>query len=63
MADSENNGPCLSRGARSNEIAKIEQFTDTPRRGEIIHQFAVQAAQAINRFGTAETRAVAEELA
>jgi hypothetical protein len=45
------------------EIAKIDQFTDVPRRGEIIYQLAVQAAQAINRFGTAETRAVAEELA
>uniref|UniRef100_A0A5Q5CFM9 NB-ARC domain-containing protein n=1 Tax=Mycobacterium sp. (strain JLS) TaxID=164757 RepID=A0A5Q5CFM9_MYCSJ len=45
------------------EIAKIEHFTDAPRRGEIIYRLAVQAAQAINRFGTAETRAVAEELA
>lgn len=45
------------------EIAKIEQFTNVPRRGEIIYRFAVQGAQAINRFGTAETRAVAEELA
>jgi hypothetical protein len=45
------------------EITKIDQFTGTPRRGEIIYQFAVQAAQAINRFGTDESRAVAEELA
>lgn len=53
---------CFARRA-IDEIAKIEQFTDVPRRGEIIYRFAVQAAQAINRFGTAESRAVAEELA
>ncbi|WP_280827299.1 ATP-binding protein [Mycobacterium sp. OTB74] len=45
------------------EIVKIDQFTDAPRRGEVIYQFAAQAAQAINLFGTAETRSVAEELA
>jgi hypothetical protein len=45
------------------ELEKIEPFTDSPRRGEIIRQFAVQGAQAINRFGTAETRTVAEDLA
>ncbi|RIR15177.1 ATP-binding protein [Mycobacteroides abscessus] len=45
------------------EIAKIEGFTEVPRRGEIVYQFAAQAAQAINLFSTPETRAVAELLA
>lgn len=45
------------------ELEKIEQFTNVPRRGEIIYQLAIQAAQAINRFGTAETRVAAEKLA
>jgi uncharacterized protein YaaN involved in tellurite resistance len=43
-------------------LNKVEQFTDQPRRGEVIYQFAVQAAQAINRFGTPQARELAEQL-
>lgn len=43
--------------------ARLEQFTDQPRRGQIIYQFAAQAAQAINRFGSPEARELAEQLA
>ena len=43
-------------------LNKVEQFTDQPRRGEIIYQFAVQTAQAINRFGTPQARELAEQL-
>ncbi len=45
------------------EITKIEQFADAPRRGEVIYQFAAQAAQAIYLFDTDETRVIAEQLA
>lgn len=45
------------------EITKIEGFTEVPRRGEIVYQFAAQAAQAVNLFSTVETRSVAEQLA
>lgn len=45
------------------EITKIEGFTEVPRRGEIIYQFAAQAAQAVNLFSSAETRSMAEQLA
>lgn len=44
-------------------LIKLERFTDQPRRGDVIYQLAAQAAQAINRFGTPQTRAAAEQLA
>jgi tetratricopeptide (TPR) repeat protein len=43
-------------------LNKIEQFTDQPRRGDVIYPFAAQAAQAINRFGTPQARELAEQL-
>ncbi|MEA2771071.1 MAG: hypothetical protein QOD93_4033 [Acetobacteraceae bacterium] len=43
-------------------LTKIEQFTDPPGRDRVIYQLAVQAAQAVNRFGTTETRSAAEQL-
>ena len=43
-------------------LNKIEQFTDQPRRGDVIYPFAAQAAQAINRFDTPQARELAEQL-
>lgn len=42
---------------RTNQaLNKIEQFTDQPRRGDVIYKIAVRAAQALNRFATLQTR-------
>jgi hypothetical protein len=45
------------------ELTTLEQFTDQPRRGDVIYPLAVQAAQSINGFGTSEARELAEQLA
>ncbi|MGO9349546.1 MAG: NB-ARC domain-containing protein [Mycobacterium sp.] len=45
------------------ELTTLEQFTDQPKRGDVIYPFAIQAAQSINSFGTSEARELAEQLA
>lgn len=45
------------------ELMALEQFTDQPKRGDVIYPLAIQAAQSINGFGTSEARELAEQLA
>jgi tetratricopeptide (TPR) repeat protein len=45
------------------ELTTLEQFTDQPKRGDVIYPLAIQAAQSINGFGTSEARELAEQIA
>ncbi|SPM40210.1 hypothetical protein MNAB215_2406, partial [Mycobacterium numidiamassiliense] len=45
------------------ELTTLEQFTDQPKRGDVVYPLAIQAAQSINGFGTSEARELAEQLA
>jgi hypothetical protein len=45
------------------ELTTLEQFTDQPKRGDVIYPLAIQAAQSINGFGTPAARELAEQLA
>ena len=45
------------------ELTRLEQFEDQPRRGDVIYPLAIQAAQSIKSFDTAEARELAKQLA